>query len=66
MSADPDKRLIQHNRGKTPSTKHWKPWKIIYRKLIGSRIQARKEEKYLKSGSGKEFLKSLQNERNPV
>jgi putative endonuclease len=59
MSQNPTKRLSEHNNGKTSSTKHWKPWKIIYKKFIGSRLEARKEEKCLKSGFGKEFLKSL-------
>ena len=59
MSEDPEKRLIQHNKGETSSTKYWRPWKIIYTKFVGSRLEARKEEKRLKSGSGKEFLKTL-------
>jgi putative endonuclease len=59
MSKNPDKRLSEHNNGETKSTKGFRPWHIIYKKFIGSRIQARQEEKRLKSGSGKEFLKSL-------
>ncbi|MEX2033064.1 MAG: GIY-YIG nuclease family protein [Candidatus Colwellbacteria bacterium] len=59
LSEHPDKRLDQHNKGKTPSTKPWRPWVIIYQKFVGSRPEARKEEKRLKSGSGKEFLKAL-------
>ena len=59
MSINPELRLKQHNQGKNPSTKPWRPWKTIYKKLVGSRVEARKEEKRLKSGSGKEFLKSL-------
>lgn len=54
-----EKRLKQHNQGETKSTKFWKPWKLIYSKYIGSRKEARKEEKKLKSGYGKEFLKSI-------
>lgn len=59
LSKDPNVRIIEHNNGKTRSTKPWIPWKMIYKQFIGSRIEARKEEKRLKSGSGKEFLKSL-------
>lgn len=59
ISEDPERRLKEHNNGDTKSTKYYKPWKIIYKKLIGSRIEARKEEIKLKSGFGKEFLKSL-------
>ena len=53
------RRLTEHNSGKTPSTKGYTPWTLIYREDAGSRIDARKREKYLKSGIGKEFLKSL-------
>ncbi len=59
MSINPELRLKQHNQGKNPSTKPWRPWNIIYKKSFESRPEARKEEKRLKSGFGKEFLKSL-------
>jgi len=61
LSSNPEKRLREHNVGKSPSTKPWRPWMMMYKKLVGSRSEARKEEKRLKSGSGKEFLKSLSN-----
>jgi putative endonuclease len=32
---------------------------LVYYEKAGSRIEARKREKYLKSGCGKEFLKSI-------
>jgi putative endonuclease len=51
--------LKEHNFGKTKSTKGFIPWKLIYQEQIGVRSDARKREKYLKSGVGKEFLKSL-------
>ncbi|MBD3637774.1 MAG: GIY-YIG nuclease family protein [Crocinitomicaceae bacterium] len=54
-----DNRIKEHNAGKTRSTKGYRPWKIIYTELYTSRTQARDREKYLKSGAGKEFLKSL-------
>jgi putative endonuclease len=52
-------RLNEHNSGKTRSTKGFIPWEIHYTEEIETRIEARKREKYLKSGVGKEFLKSL-------
>ena len=58
FSSDIAKRLVQHNAGKTKSTKGFVPWKIIYTEEIIGRQNARNREKYLKSGSGKEFLKS--------
>ena len=59
ISKYPEKRLLEHNNGETKSTKAYRPWGLIYKKFIGSRIEARKEEKRLKSGYGKEFLKTL-------
>jgi putative endonuclease len=59
MSENPERRLTEHNSGETKSTKSYRPWILIYKKFIGSRIEARKEEKRLKSGYGKEFLKGL-------
>lgn len=59
FSSDAEKRLIQHNSGKTKSTKGFRPWQLIYTEIVPDRISARNREKYLKSGVGKEFLKSL-------
>ena len=54
-----EKRLSEHNHGKTKSTKGYRPWKKLYVENIETRLNARKREKYLKSGIGKEYLKSL-------
>jgi putative endonuclease len=51
-------RLAQHNSGKTKSTKAYIPWILIYQEEVEGREHARKREVYLKSGVGKEFLKS--------
>ena len=59
MSENPEQRLKEHNASDAKSTRYYKPWTLVYKKFIGSRVEARKEEKRLKSGSGKEFLKSL-------
>ena len=52
-------RLSQHNAGKTKSTKHGVPWEIAYQEEYQTIIEAINREKYLKSGSGREFLKSV-------
>ncbi len=59
MCGDTDNRLKEHNAGKTKSTKGFRPWELIYKEQVLTRIDAREREKYLKSGVGKEFLKSL-------
>ena len=59
MSKNVDKRIETHNNGQVFSTKGYKPWRLVYTEEIGNRIEARKREKYLKSGCGKEFLKFI-------
>ena len=59
IAQDADLRLKEHNAGKNRYTKGLKPWKTLYRESQPDWLAARKREKYLKSGVGKEFLKSL-------
>jgi putative endonuclease len=59
FTQDLSRRLKEHNSGKTRSTKGWLPWNVIYTEEADSREKARAREIYLKSGIGKEFLKSL-------
>ena len=54
-----DRRIHQHNSGRGRSTKSYAPFRLILSEKIGARIEARKREKYLKSGIGKEFLKKI-------
>lgn len=54
-----NKRLKEHNSGKTKSTKGFLPWEIIYTEKFSSKEEALKREKYLKSGIGREFLNKL-------
>ncbi|MFO7791178.1 MAG: GIY-YIG nuclease family protein [Bacteroidales bacterium] len=58
MAKDVQSRLKEHNNGKVKSTKGYRPWKLIYTKGFEKRIEARKFEKYLKSGSGREYIKN--------
>ncbi|MBU0540355.1 GIY-YIG nuclease family protein [Patescibacteria group bacterium] len=54
-----ERRIKEHNQGKVFSTKGFRPWKLIYAEEQETRPEARKREKYLKSGCGKEMLKNL-------
>jgi putative endonuclease len=54
-----ERRVGEHNKGKNRSTKAYKPFKLIYSEAFETRKEARKREIYLKSGIGKEFLKSV-------
>ncbi|MFH1781424.1 MAG: GIY-YIG nuclease family protein [Patescibacteria group bacterium] len=53
------RRINQHNKGYNKTTKPYRPFKIILLEEYPDRKSARKREKYLKSGCGKEFLKSI-------
>ncbi len=46
-------------RRRNRSTKAYRPFEVIYTEDLGDRKSAREREKFLKSGSGKEFLKRL-------
>lgn len=56
---DLQRRLKEHNSGKTKSIKAFRPWEIIYKEEYNSEAEAVKREKYLKSGSGREYFKKL-------
>ena len=59
MARNAERRLKEHNNGKNRYTKGLKPWAIITVELFPDWASARTREKYLKSGIGKEFLKSI-------
>ncbi|NEW79275.1 MAG: GIY-YIG nuclease family protein [Gelidibacter sp.] len=59
MTIDVAKRLREHNSNQNISTKAYAPWRVIFEKQYNTRIEARESEKYLKSGIGREFIKSL-------
>ena len=57
MCMDVKRRLREHNSGKTFSTKGYRPWMLFFVETYQTREEARKREKFLKGGSGKEFIK---------
>lgn len=50
------KRLIWHNNGLNESTRRLGPWKLIYYEAYVVKEDALSREKFLKSGSGKNYL----------
>jgi putative endonuclease len=59
MTNDIRRRINEHNNGENRSTKAYRPFVLIFSQEFKTRSEARKKEVYLKSGSGKEFLKSI-------
>ncbi|MFC3195985.1 GIY-YIG nuclease family protein, partial [Parapedobacter deserti] len=52
ITSDIERRVLQHNKGKTKSTKGYVPWKLIYAEEVIDRLKAREKEIYFKSGIG--------------
>ena len=57
VTRDLSGRLRKHNAGKCPHTAKYKPWKIETAIAFNSEAKARAFEKYLKTGSGREFAR---------
>jgi putative endonuclease len=54
---DIKRRLEEHNGGKVASTKNRRPLKLIYYEAYLEKTDAENREIFLKSGSGKRYLK---------
>ena len=50
------KRIIQHNKGMSFSTKSRRPLKLIYFEACLDEKDARRREKYLKTTGGRRFI----------
>jgi len=59
MTTNIESRLSQHNAGRVFSTKSRRPFEIVHIEEFPDRISARRREKYLKSGIGRELLDGL-------
>ena len=52
------KRLVEHNNGKSLSTRNKGPWKLIYQEEYPTRSEAANRERYFKSVKGRMELKA--------
>ena len=52
------RRLIEHNAGEVLSTKHRKPFELIYYEACRQQEDALRRERYLKTTYGKRYLKN--------
>jgi putative endonuclease len=67
MTENVEARLIRHNQGKVPSTKNRRPLQLLHTEEYPDRKQARKREKFLKSGPGhRELYELLKSRRAPT
>jgi putative endonuclease len=56
-----EQRLISHNLLGKDWTARYRPWNVIYTKEFENKTDALKYEKWLKTGVGREFIKTLSN-----
>ncbi|MCE5194834.1 MAG: GIY-YIG nuclease family protein [Nitrospiraceae bacterium] len=56
-SGNLEKRLAEHNSGKSYSTKYKKPWELVYKEEYPTRAEAVSREKFFKTVAGRLELK---------
>ncbi len=61
-----DKRLKEHLSGRVKTTANMLPVKLIHVELCKTRNEARKIEKYFKSGYGREIIKEIDRDNHEV
>ena len=59
FSSNLEFRLKSHNEFGSDWTAKYRPWKLIYSRDFITKQEALKFEKWLKSGVGRDFIKSL-------
>jgi len=57
FTKDVESRLMEHNSGKTQSTRPYIPWKLVFFEKFSAKVEAIKREKFLKSGQGRDYVK---------
>ena len=57
LTEDFDRRIVEHNEGKSISTYKFRPWKCEIKIWFRDLDKAKRFELYLKSGSGRSFSK---------
>lgn len=59
FTSDLNNRLLSHNSFAKEWTAKYRPWKLIYSRDFKTKTEALKFEKWLKSGSGRDYIKKL-------
>ena len=60
LTDDLRKRLINHNAGRVRHTAKWRPWYLKTYVALGDHERTADFERYLKSSSGRAFLRKRQ------
>jgi putative endonuclease len=60
MTDNLERRLVEHNNKELSFwTKRGTEWKLIYKEEFDNKTEALKQEKWLKTGVGREYLKKI-------
>ncbi len=61
MTNNLDRGIRQHNLGQNRSTKPYKPFTFLFSEEFANSNEARDREKFLKSTSGKRWIRKMYN-----
>ena len=64
QAEDLPKRLGEHNRGKSRSTKSGRSWRLVYKEDFSTRSEAVRRERFLKSPEGWKELQEIKQKIN--
>ncbi len=56
---DTERRIIEHNNGRTISTKPYLPWKLVFKQSFNDKATAYKTEIKLKKNKNKAILEEI-------
>ncbi len=59
FSSNLDARLLSHNYTGIGWTARYRPWQLIYTKEFNDKQEAMAYEKWLKTGAGRDFIKTI-------
>ena len=55
---DLDRRLSEHDSGKSKAAKYMRPWKLVHIEKFSTLSESRKRERFFKSGKGRDYIRS--------
>lgn len=61
LTANLEYRLEEHNKGYVQATKSRTPFDLVYFETVQNLTEARKKERYFKSGFGRKYIKNKLN-----
>ena len=56
-----EKRIVEHDSGKDDFTRHNGPWDLVYFEEFTLKTEALKQERFFKSGKGREYVRGKLN-----